>query len=142
MAAQIFGAWVTSFAFAAMFNIRGKKLWAASLIGMIGGVCAYLFTLQGMSKVMALFYSSMIVSVLSEVFARIYKTPVTCFLLSALIPLVPGTGMYYTMSNIVKEDYSYAFQLGIQTLFQASSIVIGSTMVSSFVKIIYHYRNK
>lgn len=140
MIIQLLAALITSFTFAMMFNIRGKKLLVASFIGMIGGVTLYLFTINGISKVMALLYASMIISILAEIAARIYKSPVTLFLLSALIPLVPGSGMYYTMLNMVKEDYSMAFTVGVNTLFEASAIVIGSMIISSIIRIIYYYK--
>lgn len=120
-----------SLGFAILFHIRGKKLIVASIIGGFGGIAYSLCLSYGYSQVPALFVASITISILSEIGARIMKCPVTIFLLSALIPLVPGGGMYYTMLAVVKDNIDLAIQTGADTLVQACSIVIGCTLVSS-----------
>ena len=44
------------------------------------------------------FVAALIMGILSEFLSRHYKMPATIFVLPQLITLVPGGGMYYTMS--------------------------------------------
>lgn len=79
---------------------------------------------------------------LSEIFARILKSPTTVFLTIGLIPLVPGAGIYYTMENLINGNMP-AFSLkGIETVACAGAIAVGCSFVSSLVKIIFEIKNK
>lgn len=142
MLIQILANFITSLFFAMMFNINGKRLIYAACTGAIGGTILYLLTSNHINKIEALFVATLIISILSEIIARKTKSPVIFYLLPSLIPLVPGAGMYYTMLNVVKEDYDMALNVGLNTLLEVSSIVIASTIISSFIKIIIYYKNR
>lgn len=124
---------LASIGFAILFNVKGKKIIIAGLIGGAGSFAYFLLQELGYSEVYAIFIGSMTLSVLSEIFARVYKCPVPTFLLCALIPLVPGGGMYYTMLEIVKNNLDVALTTGLHTLILAGSIVVGCLTVSSCV---------
>jgi uncharacterized membrane protein YjjB (DUF3815 family) len=126
-----FYAFLSSIGFGILFNIRGKNLIVASLGGALGWF-TYLFSgsLQS-SEIFSLFLASMVVSIYSEIMARVYKTPVTIFILCGIIPLVPGGGMYFATLEAVKGNLSIALSKGIETLFNAGAIAIGIVFVSS-----------
>ena len=132
-------AFFASLGFAILFNIRKRKLFVAAMIGALGGVTYHLFLYLGKSNFLALFLASIAISLASEVCARIYKTPATTFMVCALIPLVPGGGMYYTMLEIVNNNIDGALVKGIDTLVQAAAIVLGVTLISSCIKMYYRY---
>ena len=93
-----FGSFMATLGFGILFNIKGKKLILAGLGGMIGGVTYTLLKQNGFNEVGSLFLASAAFSLYSELLARLCKTPVTTFIVCALIPLVPGGGMYETMN--------------------------------------------
>ncbi|WP_291573555.1 threonine/serine exporter family protein [Clostridium sp. UBA4548] len=129
-------AFISSLGFGILFNVRGKNLIIASIGGGLGWLF-YLITKNSTgSEIVALFVASIVISVFSEIFARIMKNPVTIFLICALIPLVPGGGMYYTTFEAVQGNVSKSIVLGIQTLFNAASIAVGIILVSTISKII------
>lgn len=132
-------AFFASLGFAILFNIRKRKLLIAGLIGAAGGVSYHLLLKYGHSTFLALFVASVMISLLSEVCARYFKTPATTFLVCALIPLVPGGGMYYTMLEIVRNNIDGALSIGINTLMQAAAIVLGVTLISSSIKMYYKF---
>jgi len=134
-----FGAALGSLGFAILFNIRGDKLFTAAIIGGAGGLVYDLVLKLDYSVVVSLFFASVVISVLSEVFARVSKCPVTTFLVCALIPLVPGGGMYYTMLEIVQDNLNGALVRGIDTVAQACSIAVGCILVSSLMKMYNKY---
>ncbi len=133
---MLFNGWaaiLASFGFGILFNVRGIRLLSASFIGGVGGFIYYLCLECGYSHGLGLFIASIMISLLSEIFARIHKCPVIMFLVCALIPLVPGGGMYYTMLEVVKGNIDHAIATGANTLIEAGSIVIGCLTVTSCV---------
>lgn len=133
---------LASFGFGILFNIRGNKLFAAALIGGAGGLIYDLMLRLGYSEAWNLFVTSSCISLMSELCARFLKCPVTTFLICAIIPLVPGSGMYYTMLEVVQNRLDGAIVLGVDTIIQACSIAIGCILVSSMVQMIYQIKRK
>ncbi len=123
-------AFVASLGFGVIFNIHGRKLFVAALCGGIGGLFYALSLLLGISEAISLMIGAMALSIASEIAARGLKAPVTAFLVCALIPLVPGGGMYYTMLEMVNGDINQAILLGVDTIVNAGSIAIGCTLIS------------
>jgi uncharacterized membrane protein YjjB (DUF3815 family) len=128
-------AFISSLGFGILFNVRGKNLLIASMGGGLGWLLYSLIISSGGAEIVALFIASIVISIFSEVFARIMKSPVTVFLICALIPLVPGGGMYYTTFEAVQGNINESIVLGIQTLFNAASIAVGIILVSTISKI-------
>ena len=135
--------WVTlvsffaTFGFCIAFNIRGKKIFFAALGGAISWFFYSLPLEMGLSEI-----SSVIFSVYSEVLARIFKTPVTTFVVCALIPLVPGSGMYYTMREAVLGNISKSLELGLNTLASAGTLALGVLFVSTLTRLILSAKRK
>lgn len=60
---------------------------------------------HGYGMFVGLFAASFFVAVLSELLARIIKTPVILMLVPMLIPEIPGGDLYYTMQHLVRGEY-------------------------------------
>lgn len=146
MIIQIISSVAASLGFGIIFNIKGRKLLFASIGGGISWAFYLIFKNINYSDVLAFFLSAIIFSIYSEIFARILKTPVTTLIICALIPLVPGTGMYNTMYETITGDIYNASLTGINTLASAGSLALGVIFVSSItrqiVKIKKAYKNK
>ena len=134
---------IATFGFCISFNIKGDKIIFAALGG---GLSWFFYSLPlqlGISNISSLFISSVIFSIYSEVLARIFKTPVTTFIICALIPLVPGSGMYYTMLQAVNSNINNALELALNTLASAGTLALGVLFVSTITKLLlYHKRNR
>lgn len=139
---EVIGAALGSLGFACLFNIRGDKLIVAAFIGGVGGFVDILMMNLGYSAAWALFFASISISIFAEVFARVFKCPVTTFLICALIPLVPGGGMYYTMLEVVQNNLDGALIKGIDTITQACSIALGCILVSSITRMYTQNKNR
>ncbi len=126
-----FYAFLSSLGFGIIFNIRGKNLIIASVGGGLGWFTYLLSGRLQPSIVFSLFLASMVVSIYSEIMARIYKNPVTMFIICAIIPLVPGGGMYFATLEAVKGNFNTALSKGAETLFSAGAIAIAIVFVSS-----------
>ncbi|WP_428863722.1 threonine/serine exporter family protein [Clostridium sediminicola] len=142
MASNYLYAFVCTLSFGVLFNIRGKKLFATSLGGGLGWVVYLILINMDISKVSALFVASIAVSIYSEAMARFLKNPVTLFAISAIIPLVPGSGMYYTMYEFIQGNADKALTLGAETFFSAGAIACGIILVSSVTRLINTKRYK
>ena len=67
--------------------------------------------------------------VYAELLARFMRTPATLFVIPAVIPLVPGSSLYYAMSCVVQRDLASAREYGTQTLEFALAIAAGMSFV-------------
>ena len=107
---------IAYFGFGVIFNIKGIKLIFAS----IGG---------GLSWLAYLFFN-----IYCEIGARILKTPVTTLIICALIPLVPGAGMYNTMYEVISGNINSAIESGLNTLASAGTLALGVIFVSTITR--------
>ncbi|WP_291259506.1 threonine/serine exporter family protein [Fusobacterium sp.] len=137
---EIIAAAGSTLAFGVIFNLKGKKLVYASIGGAIGWAIYILFKYNGNSDPVSFFYSSVGITVYSEIMARMLKTPVTSTLIASLIPLVPGSGVYFTMSYAVEHRIQEATQKGIETLMITIAITMGIVVVSTFSQIYYKFK--
>lgn len=127
---------VGCFGFGMLFNIKGKKLLFASLGGGLSWFVYSLCLNHNISEISSLLISSIIFSIYSEIMARILKTPVTSLVICALLPLVPGAGMYYTMYDVVKGNISSSISTGLHTIASAGTLALGVILVTTITRII------
>ena len=134
MILEVISAFIAAFAFGIVFNIKGKKLVFASICGALGWFVYKLSLMLGYTDITSLFLASLALSIYSEIFARILKTPVTTFVVAALIPLVPGGGMYYTMVEAISGNIMKSLETGIKTMASAGALALGIILVSTLTK--------
>ncbi len=128
--------------FGVLFNIKGNNLIIAGIGGSIGALVYHVMLCMGASEILSMFIGSVSFSLYSEILARIYKTPVTTFLICSLIPLVPGGGMYRTMLLAIQGKAFEALTMGLNTLSIAGVLVLGIMIVSTIVKAYYKSKQK
>lgn len=133
---QIIMAFGGTFGFSAFLHIDKNKLFPVSIAGAFTWAL-FLATRHWSSNEMAgLFFASAVASVMAEIFARVMKAPSTVFLISMLVPLIPGGNLYYTMSHLVLgEGAQFNVYLKL-VLWEASSIALGVMAVVSVVHLI------
>lgn len=131
---QLLAALLGSLGFAAYFNIHGKKLVWAGLGGFFGWGTYLLFEYLSKDPYFAAFFSTVCLTLYAEVMARILKAPVTIFLVSATIPLIPGASLYRTMSNLMLRQMELATEYGLYTLLFAACMSAGVTLTTMVVR--------
>ena len=118
-----------------MFGVRGKRL-AVIALGSGAGWAVYLLCrAAGWSIFSGLLAASLFVAALSEILARIIRTPVILLLVPMLIPEVPGEALYYTMYYLVqglKEEFSTYLTL---VLTEAGAIALGIILASHVARL-------
>ena len=140
MIIEVVSAFIASLAFGIIFNIKNRNLFFAALCGALGWFVYKIFLNNGFSDTLSLFLASISLSIYSEIFARVLKTPVTTFIIVALIPLVPGGGMYYTMVEAITGNIMTSLEIGIKTIASAGVLAIGVILVSTITKTIVKYK--
>ncbi len=139
---QLTAATVGSAAFAAFFNIRGRKLIYATLGGFLSwAVYLALFHFTANSYLSG-FISSAIVTIYAECMARLHKTPATVFLVSAAIPLFPGSNLYWAMNCLMLKDWEGFSAQGTHTLLFATCMSAGILLTTIIFQNIWHYLQK
>ncbi|WP_312650156.1 threonine/serine exporter family protein [Proteiniclasticum sp.] len=137
MLLQIIMAYIASLSFAFIFNLNRKT----ALMSAIGGSIGWLFYSLGLHYFndvnTAYFLGAVALSYYGEVMARKTRTPVTSYITPALIPLVPGSGLYQTMLQSLEGNYNGALREGITTLMASGGLAIGILMVFTLIKIYY-----
>ena len=88
------------------------------------------------------FFAAAAVTVYSEVFARILKTPTTTFLVSSIVPLIPGGSLYYTMNYALNEQWDLFVQKAFSTLELALALAVGIIAITTLTRMQTALRRK
>ena len=118
--------------FSLLFQLSWKRIPLVCLGGALGW--AVYLLLGPMDEVLKYLVASVVISIYSEVMARICKVPVILFLTVAVLPLVPGGGMYYTMEYCARGEMELFFETGVHTLALAGAIALGIMLTSSLMR--------
>ena len=122
-------------AFTLIFNIHGP----GKLIAGCGGALGWLVYLLGGKTILAGFFAAMAISLFSEVMARIRRCPVTGYQLVALLPLVPGGGIYYAMRYCLEGDTEQFLTALLNTLGMAAALAVGVILASSLFRAVFFH---
>ena len=128
---QNMGSFIGAVGFAIYFNIHGP----GGLLCALGSVLAwstYLITIHFTDNVIwANFSGAMVASLYAETMARIRKYPAISYLVVSIFPLIPGAGVYYTMTYAVQGQMDRFANNGMLTAAIAGAIALGILLVSS-----------
>ena len=134
-----------SLGFSILFHIRGKKLVITTLGGLISWSVFLLLEGWIPGEPMRYFLAMTAISVYAEIFARIEKTPTTTFLVPSVIPLIPGSALYYTMNYALNEQWSAFIQKAFYTLELAMALALGIIAVTTVTRLltaVFRHRKK
>ena len=134
-----FASFIASLCFCFLFSVPRKNIFLSAFCGAVSWTIVIFLQDNGMNYIFSTLISALAVGFCSEVFAVIQKTPVTCFIVIGIIPLVPGFKIYKTMLYFVRDKLVIGMTEGVQALFIAIAISIGliiSASVSRLIKIL------
>lgn len=130
-------AFITTAAFGILFQAPRKSLPISGVIGAVGWVVyCYIRKDLAYDSFYAMFFATVALSLLSELAARIFKQPVTIFVIPGIIPIVPGLGMYRGMAAIIENNYDTGMNILITTGMDASAIALGMMLMTSVFRVI------
>lgn len=130
-------AFIACVGFGLVFNIQGVGILICGLGAALGWLVYLLAMDLGSGDILAAFVAAMAISVYSELMARVRHCPVTGYLQVALLPLVPGAGIYYTMSYCVEGQTQLFISTLLHTFGMAASLSVGAMLVSSVLRALW-----
>lgn len=128
MIVQLLTGALGSVGFGMLFHIKPKYLPLAAL----GGFWGWLIFLLCRDLWGGVFFPTLAagfaVDVYAEILARVCRETSTSFFVTSVIPLIPGSTLYYCMSSIVEGDMLTAWQYGRDTFLYALGIAAGMSI--------------
>ena len=121
---ECIAAFFATAAFCVLFNAPKKQWGFGGLTGAVGWGFYRGFAL-GAGIVAGTFLSALMIMLMARVLSVIRRAPVTVFLVSGIIPIVPGVGIYYTSYYLIMNELSMASAKGMETLKLSVAICLG-----------------
>ena len=127
----------TTVAFAVLLQAPRKTLPISGIIGAVGWVVfLYVRREMGSSSFYANICATLILSLLSELAARVFKQPATVFVIPGIFPIVPGLGMYNGMAQLIENNYEQGISLLLTAGLDAAAIALGIMFTGSFFRVL------
>ncbi len=133
---ELAATFIACFGFSIIFNIHGKGILLCALGGLLTWF-VYRFSLFLVpNDILAYFLGGITSALYSELMARIRKFPAISYLVISIFPLIPGAGVYYTMTCVVQGNMNDFANQGINTIAIAGAIAVGILLVSSLARML------
>jgi len=125
------GAFGGTLGYAFLLNAPLSTVLPASLTGLLGYVLyELLIGFSSCGVIFSYFIATVVITVLCEMAARIMRMPSTIFLLTALVPLVPGYTFYCAMLSLVENNGRAAASFGLEAVQIVAAIAVGAAVTS------------
>ena len=132
---QAFGCALGCIGFSLLFNIHGHGFWLCMLGGVLTWIVYAISLKLGATDILAYFWGAVFASAYAETMARIRKYPALAYLVVSVFPLIPGSGVYYTMEAAVRGEMDEFAIKGMHTAAIAGVMALGILMVSTAVRL-------
>ncbi|WP_051555024.1 threonine/serine ThrE exporter family protein [Lachnospira multipara] len=136
-------AWITIFAacggtigITLWFNLDYKHIFMGTVCGTGGWAIVMLCTSLGLMEFLCYIIATATLTIFTEALARVYKCPVTVFLVPGIVPMVPGGLLYRTLRRAVSGDYQGFTNLGVRTVLISFGIAAGVIIVTAIADVI------
>lgn len=139
---QVVSAFVGVVTLAVLFQVPKKYLILTGVTGAVGWFVQLTMTELLENQVFVAFLAAFSVAVVSQIFARISKAPVTLYLVTGILPLVPGIGMYRTVYFLLQGNNKETSHYFAYTLQVAGMIALAIFVVDSFFKVVFQRQKK
>ena len=128
--------------FSIRVNLKGWKILLIALGGGLTWAFYLIFLYFSKSLLFSVFCSVFLVCTYSEIMARLSKIPVSVFVTCVIIPLVPGSSLYYSMQAYIAGDSVVASQNLYKVLLISGTIALAIAVVSSITNLIFRMKNR
>lgn len=139
---QSFFAFVGCLGFSILFNIHGPGGIVCALGGGLAWVVYCLVLGLGGGELSGYFWGALTASVYAELMARIRKYPAISYLVISIFPLIPGAGVYYTMTYAVQGQMDLFASKGMFTAAIAGVMAVGILLGSTFFRMYSDWKRR
>lgn len=123
--------------YAFLLNAPVNTVLPASLTGLLGYVLyEVMVNLLSQGAMFSYFLATVVIAVLCEIEARLMRMPSTIFLLTALVPLVPGYTFYCAMLALVENNGAAAAAFGLEAVQTVAAIAVGAAVTSVLFRVL------
>lgn len=127
MIMRLVAAFVTAVCFGILFRVPKKDLLFCGITGLLGwGI---------LELTQSVFWATVTVAVISMYLAKKRQTIASIYLVTGIIPYVPGAGIYNTMYYMVFNLPEQALEAGLNAFMSAGSIALGVIVAFSFNRV-------
>lgn len=122
---------VSAIGFGALLAAPRKAILWSGFLGALGYV-AYWLCMQGaMAETAAMFIGALLASIGTQIAARRFKMIATVFVTIAILPMVPGLGLYRAMSALAQGALASGGAIAAHTMALIIMIALGITLGSA-----------
>jgi uncharacterized membrane protein YjjB (DUF3815 family) len=121
----VLGAFFGAVGFAMLVHVPKRAWFVSGLIASLSYLLYWFLTYLGLPDPMAIFIGSLFGSLVGFLSARLMKIIGTVFLMSAVIPVVPGLGLYRMMAALGQGQLAVGAKTGIQAMITVAMIALG-----------------
>lgn len=141
LAIHTVSAFAATVCFSILFNVQRKHITICGIVGAAGWAVYILGHNMGYSDVLSTFIGALVVAQASYFLAKHRRAPVTVFLISGIIPLVPGIGLYRTMYSLLFAEYNKALEYALIT-FQMSGVIAAAIILAALLPLLFRSRRQ
>ncbi len=134
---QLITGGLCSMSFALIFRVAPRHLLPTSLAGVFVWLIYYTIDYFKLSIFLAAFASTACATIFAELYARTRRAPAIVILSPAVIPIVPGGDLYYTMKHALSGDFALAGEYVGKALAIGLGIAAGIVVVTIISRIIF-----
>jgi uncharacterized membrane protein YjjB (DUF3815 family) len=135
MVIQTIGAFFAVISFALVLELPKKYVVLAGGIGAAGWLTYLLVAAAAGSVTAAAFLSTLLVALASHVSARMFRAPVTVFLVAGILPSVPGASIYRSVSYMITNEPELSSHYLVQTLQISGAIAMAIFIMDSLFRL-------
>ncbi len=128
----LLASYLGSLGFAVILQAPRRSLLSASAIGSVSYLCYWALMRAFGVEGLAMFGGALIGSVLAQLAARRQHRVATIYVTIAIIPLVPGLGLYRCMQYLAQGNIGLGGRVGAQAMGSILMLALGITL-GSFV---------
>ena len=128
--------------FSILFNIHGPGVILCTIGGGLSWLVYRVAGELGCGDIVCYFWSALFASVYSETMARVRKYPAISYLVVSIFPLIPGAGVYHTMTYAVLGQMDQFTRQGMHTAAIAGIMAVGILLGSTVFRIYSDWKLK
>lgn len=117
--------------FGALLHAPRRSLPVGAAIGTLGYMIDWLLIRQGTPEALAMFVAALVAAGAGQLAARRMRMISTIFITIAILPLIPGLGLYRAMSALAQGQTAVGAEIAVQSMALILMIALGVAMGSA-----------
>lgn len=126
---------IATLGFAVIFNAPRRTLGWCMLCGVVAWAVRQMLMDNQNSQELATLVAAIVLGAVAEAAARWLRAPAPIFIVTGLVPLVPGVLSYRTVLFFIEGDYAQGSVFAVRTALIAGAIAGGISVVTALFRL-------